>query len=61
MTKAQILQAQVMSDFFARLMNPWCIYSDSELMKLYRTAQDNQDGRNITAIRNELNRRVREQ
>lgn len=61
MTQAQILQAQVMSNFFAQLINPWCIYSDAELMKLYRTAQDTQDGKNITAIRNEIYRRWREE
>ena len=57
MTQAQILQAQIMGDFFARLINPWSIYTDSELMSLYRTAIDTQDGRNIEAIRMELNKR----
>lgn len=57
---AQILQNQIMSDFFARLANPWSIYTDKELMKLYHTAIDTQDGKNITAIRLEMNRRNRE-
>lgn len=61
MTKAQILQAQVMYDFFTRLMNPWEAYTDSDLMKLLRCAQEEQDGRKIKAIQAELNRRNREQ
>lgn len=60
MTQAQILQAQIMGDFFSRLVG-WSFYTDQELMSLYRTAVDNQDGKNIQAIRNEMNRREREQ
>lgn len=61
MTQAEILQAQVMSNFFTRLINPWSIYTDGELIQLYRTATDTQDGKSIDAIRKELNRREREQ
>lgn len=61
MTQAQILQSQVMGDFFVRLVNPWVMYTDSELMKLYYIAIDTQDGKNIEAIRKEMNRRNREQ
>ena len=59
----QILtQAQIMSNFFDWLTepNPLVNYTDKELMKLYHTAIDTQDGRNITAIRKEMNRRERE-
>lgn len=61
MTNAQILQAKVMGDFFARLVNPWSIYTDKELMKLYHIAIETRDGKQIKAIRNEMNRREREQ
>ena len=61
MIQAQILQSQVMGDFFARLVNPWVMYTDSELMKIYHIAIDTQDGKNIEAIRKEMNRRNREQ
>ena len=57
---AQILQSQVMGEFFSRLINPWSIYTDKELMKLYHTAIDAQDSRNIEAIRKEMNRRSAE-
>lgn len=60
MTQAQILQSQVMGEFFSRLINPWSIYTDKELMKLYHTAIDAQDSRNIEAIRKEINRRSAE-
>ena len=56
MTQAQILQSQVMGEFFSRLINPWSIYTDKELMKLYHTAIDTQDSKNIAAIRKEMNR-----
>lgn len=63
MTNAQILQQSILYDFLCRLTdtNPLSVYTDSELMKLYRTAQDEQDGRKIKAIHAELNRRSREQ
>ena len=58
MTQAQILQAQIMSDFFEKLS--WALYSDQEIMKMYRIAVDTQDGKNIKALRNEMSRRNRE-
>lgn len=60
MTQAQILQAQIMSDFFSRLVNPFSIYTDKELMRLYHIAIETRDGKNIKAIRNEMSRRNRE-
>ena len=60
MTDAQILQAEIMYDFFCRLTNPYDCYSDRDLMKLYRTAQETQDGKNIGAIKAEMSRRSRE-
>lgn len=60
MTHAQILQSQVMGEFFSRLINPWGIYTDGELMQLYRIAIDTQDGKSIEAIRKEMNRRSAE-
>ena len=61
MIQAQILQAQIMCDFFSRLINPWEMYTDKELNTLLWIAQEEQDGRKITAIKNEMNRRTREQ
>lgn len=60
----QILtQTQIMSNFFEWLTepNPLVNYTDAELMKLYHTAVDTQDSRNIHAIKMEMNRREREQ
>lgn len=57
----QILtQAQIMGNFFEWLSDPLANYTDKELMKLYHTAIDTQDSRNITAIRKEMNRRSAE-
>ena len=60
MTQAQILQAQVMYNFFSRLINPWEAYTDAELKKLLWIAQEEHDGKKIAAIKFEMNRRVRE-
>jgi len=60
MTQAQILQAQVMYDFLSRLINPLESYTDQELVRLLWTAQEEQDGRKIKAIKDEMNRRNRE-
>ena len=60
MTQAQILQSQIMYDFFSRLVNPWEIYTDKELNKLLWIAQEEQDGKKIRAIKSEMNRRNRE-
>ena len=55
-----LTQAQIMSNFFDWLTNPLVNYTDAELMKLYHTAVDTQDSRNIHAIKMEMNRRNRE-
>lgn len=54
-----LTQAQIMSNFFDWLTspNPLVNYTDAELMKLYHTAVDTQDSRNIHAIKMEMNRR----
>lgn len=62
MTQAQILQSSILYDFLCRMAssNPLEVYSDSELMKLLRAAQEEQDGRKIRAIHQEMNRRNRD-
>lgn len=57
---AQALQQEVMGNFFRRLINPWEIYSDNEIMKLYTIAVETRDGKNIKALKDEMNRRIRE-
>ena len=57
MTQAQLLQLQVMSDFFNRL----CNLSDNELVIKKVEAQETQDGKRIKAINKEMNRRNFEQ
>lgn len=63
MMQAQILQQTMLYDFLCRLANgnPLEVYTNEELMKLYRAAQEEQDGNKIRAIHNEMNRREREQ
>lgn len=56
MTNAQILQATILADFFRRLTD----YTDSELMEVKQCAVELRDGRYINAVKNELNRRIRE-
>lgn len=56
MTNAQILQATILADFFRRLTD----YTDTELMEVKQCAVELRDGRYIKAVKNELNRRVRE-
>lgn len=60
MTQAQILRAQVMYNFLCRLANPYDAYNDKELMDLFRCAQEEQNGKKIKAIREEMSRRNRE-
>ena len=55
-----MLQAEVMYNFLARLINPWEAYTDQELVRLLWIAQEEQDGRKIKAIKDEMNRRNRE-
>ena len=59
MTQAQILQAQMLGDFMQRLS--WTFCTNEELMQLYRTAVETHDGKNIEAIRKELNYRSKYQ
>lgn len=63
MTQAQILQQSILYDFLCRMANnnPLEVYTDEELMKLYRAAVEEQDGRKIKAVHKEMNRRSREQ
>lgn len=56
MTNAQILQATILADFFRRLTD----YTDTELMEVKQCAVELRDGRYINAVKNELNRRIKE-
>lgn len=56
MTQAQILQSVLLADMFRRLTD----YTDSELMNVKQCAVELRDGRYLKAIKNELDRRVRE-
>lgn len=56
MTHAQILQNVLLADMFRRLTD----YNDSELMQVKQCAVELRDGRYINAVKNELNRRIRE-
>jgi hypothetical protein len=56
MTQAQILQAEMMTLFWNRLTD----FSDSELMHHKWIAEETQDGKQIRAIKREMNRRIRE-
>ena len=56
MTNAQILQNVLLADMFRRLTD----YNDSELMQVKQCAVELRDGRYINAVKNELNRRIRE-
>ena len=62
MTEAQILQQNLLYEFFSRISqgNILAAYTDAELMRLYRAAVDEQDGRKIKAIHAEMSRRNRE-
>ncbi len=42
-------------------MNKWEIYTDEELIKLFRDAVEMQDGKWINALKAEMNRRNREE
>ena len=56
-----LTQTQIMSNFFDWLTNPLANCTDAELMKEYHTAVDTQDSRQISAIKQEIYRRNREQ
>ena len=56
MTQAQILQSVLLADMFRRLTD----YTDSELMNVKQCAVELRDGKYINAVKNELDRRVKE-
>ena len=56
MTQAQILQSVLLADMFRRLTD----YTDSELMNIKQCAVELRDGKYLRAVKNELDRRVRE-
>lgn len=56
MTQAQILQNVLLADMFRRLTD----YTDSELMNVKQLAVELRDRKYINAVKNELDRRVRE-
>lgn len=60
MTHAQLLQAQIMNDFWSQLANPLQYYNDKELGKIKQIAVETRDGKQIEAIKLELSRRIRE-
>lgn len=57
MTQAQILQSVLLADMFRQLTD----YTDSELSKTKQLAVELRDGKYIRAIKEEQNRRNREQ
>jgi hypothetical protein len=61
MTHAQLLQAQIMNDFWSQLANPLQYYNDKELGKIKQIAVETRNGRYIKAINNEMSRRIREE
>lgn len=61
MTQAEVLQSQIMSDFFSNLFSVFENDTDKELTKKLWDAQEEQDGKKIKAIREEYNRRRREE
>ena len=56
MIQAQILQSVLLADMFRRLTD----YTDSELMNIKQCAVELRDGKYINAVKNELNRRIKE-
>lgn len=56
MTQAQLLQQTILADFFRRLTD----YTDTELMQVKQCAVELRDGKYINAVKNELNRRIKE-
>ena len=61
MTHAQILQMQIMNDFWSRLSNPLEAYNNQELGKIKQIAVETRNGRYIRAINEEMSRRTREE
>ena len=61
MTQAQILQEALLSDFLFRLSKAFENDTDQELKHKFWDAQEEQDGRKIRAIRQEYNKRWKEQ
>ena len=60
MTQAEILQSQLMSDFLFRLSKCFEDNTDKELKINLWDAQEEQNGKKIKAIKDEMNRRNRE-
>lgn len=56
MTQAQILQSVLLADMFRRLTD----YTDSELMQVKQCAVELRNGKYLNAVKNELNRRIKE-
>lgn len=56
MTQAEILQNVLLTDMFRRLTD----YTDSELMNVKQCAVELRDGKYINAVKDELNRRIKE-
>lgn len=56
MIQAQLLQQTILADFFRRLTD----YTDTELMQVKQCAVELRDKRYLNAVKNELNRRIRE-
>ena len=60
MTNAEFLQFQVMNDFFSNLFSVFENDTDKELTQKFWDAQEEQNGKKIKAIREEMNRRIKE-
>lgn len=60
LTNEEILQAQLISDFWYRLSKCFEDNTDNELKINMWDAQEEQNGKKIKAIRDEMNRRNRE-
>lgn len=59
MSQAQILQETLLNDFLFRLSKTFENDTDQELKIKLWDAQEEQDGKKIKAIREEMNRRIK--